>query len=130
MSKRRQRGFALITALVLAMLYFMLMQLLLIDSSRALIEAQRFRARTVAQALAENGAELAALDIVDRAGAKVDASNFEGTMSGAMTHTGEKFELHGEGTSTGVVRQQSSVIVQGRIAPDGTIKIDYTIHSQ
>lgn len=130
MSKRRQRGFVLITALVLAVLYFMLMELVLIDSSRALAEAQKFRARTVAQALAENGAELAAQEIIARGGAKVEASDFQGTMSGRMTHTGNTFELEGEGHSTGILRQQSSVVVQGRIAPDGTIKIDYTIHSQ
>lgn len=130
MSKSRQRGFVLITALVLAVLYFMLMELVLIDSSRALVEAQKFRARIVAQALAENAAELAALDLIDRGGAKVDASNFQGTMTGNMTHTGNKFELEGEGTATGILRQQSNVIVQGRIDPDGSIKIDYTIHSQ
>src|SRR6266545_5727430 len=63
-SRQRQRGFVLISALVLSVLYFALMELLLIDSSRALNEAQRFRARVVAGALAESGAELAALQMV------------------------------------------------------------------
>ncbi len=128
--RRDQRGFVLVAALVLAILYFALMELLLIDSSRALAEAQRFRARIVSTALAENAAELAAEQIVSRSSAKVTASNFQGTMDGTLTRSGPKFELEGQGTATGVIRQESSVIVQGRIAPDGTLSIDYTIHTQ
>ncbi len=130
-SKRRERGIVLISALVLAMLYFALMELLLIDSSRALHEAQRFRARVVALTLAESGAELAAYQMVTRTGATVNDSDFQGTMSGSLRRTGNNFELDGDGTSIGVPTQDASVQVQGRIDPaDGTVKIDFTVHTQ
>jgi hypothetical protein len=54
-ARTAERGFVLGMAMVIAVLYFLLMELLLIDSSRALGEAQRFRSRVVAAALAENG---------------------------------------------------------------------------
>lgn len=128
-TERRQRGFVLIAALVLAILYFALMELLLIDSSRALAEAQRFRARVVSLTLAENGAELAAQQMIDRSGATVVASNSQGTMNGSLKRTGNRFELSGQGSTTGVLRQDSTVVVQGMITGD-QIEIDYTIHSQ
>src|SRR5258708_13978010 len=64
-----QRRYVLITAIALAVLYFGLMELMLIDSSRALREAQRFRSRVVASALAESAAELAAAQMGTRPGA-------------------------------------------------------------
>src|SRR5204863_3948307 len=63
-----ERGYVLISAIVLAILYFALMELMLIDSSRAVREAQRFRARIVATTLAESAAELAALQLVTASG--------------------------------------------------------------
>ncbi len=131
MSKARQRGFVLMSALVLAVLYFALMELLLIDSSRALNEAQRFRARVVAATLAENGAELAALQIINTGGANVTTSDFQGSMHGTLRRTGNHFELEGEGVTAGVMPQGSSVQIEGRIDPnDNSLKIDYAIHSQ
>jgi hypothetical protein len=130
-SKRRQRGFVLIGALVLSVLYFALMELLLIDSSRALNEAQRFRARIVAVTLAESGAELAALQMVTGGGAPVlPASDFQGTMNGRLRRTGPNFEIDGEGTTVGVITQTSIVQLQGRIDPNGAVMIDYTAHAQ
>jgi hypothetical protein len=130
-SKRRQRGFVLVGALVLSVLYFALMELLLIDSSRALHEAQRFRARIVAVTLAESGAELAALQMVNGGGAPVVNDNdFQGPMIGRLRRTGPNFEIDGEGTTIGVITQKSSVLVQGRIDPSGTVMIDYTAHTQ
>ncbi len=131
-SKSRQRGFVLITAIVLAVLYFALMELLLIESSRSLAEAQRFRARVVAATLAENGAELAALQIVNGgAPPPLPATDSQGTMNGTLRRVGVNFELVGTGRSAGVITQSSTVTIQGRIDPaDGTIKIDYTNHGQ
>ena len=132
-SKRRQRGFVLISALVLSVLYFALMELMLIDSSRALSEAQRFRARVVAGALAESGAELAAFQIVNRSGANVTDSDFQGTMSGQLRRTGNNFEIDGEGLAIGPQRQSSTVQLQGRIDPTANppkVMIDYTSHAQ
>ncbi len=130
MSRTRERGFVLAAALVLAILYFALMELLLIDSSRALNEAQRFRARVVSATLAENGAELAALQIINSGGNNVTSSDFQGTMHGTLRRTGNNFELEGTGRSAGVTTLSSTVTIQGRIEPDGTIKIDYAIHGQ
>jgi len=48
-----QRGYVLISAIALAILYFGLMELMLIDSARALRESQRFRARVMAATLAD-----------------------------------------------------------------------------
>ncbi|HEY3052862.1 MAG TPA: hypothetical protein VGK04_05670 [Thermoanaerobaculia bacterium] len=133
-SKRRQRGFVLIGALVLSVLYFALMELLLIDSSRALNEAQRFRARIVAVTLAESGAELAALQMVTGAGIPpLPFSDFQGTMNGQFRRSGPDFKIDGEGTTIGVITQTSTVQLQGRIDSSGAvakIMIDYTAHAQ
>src|SRR5438094_727313 len=73
-----QRGYVLISAIALAVLYFALMELMLIDSSRALREAQRFRARVVASALAENAAELAAANMITSPGKTKNAQDDKG----------------------------------------------------
>jgi Tfp pilus assembly protein PilX len=128
-----QRGIVLIIALVLAVLYFGLMQLLLIDSWRALNEAQRFRARIVAGTLAESGAELAAEQIFTRLHTTVPpTADFQGTTSGTMTivnsQTGQ-FEITAQGTSIGTMTQGATVFIKGTI--NGTnIAIDSCEHTQ
>lgn len=124
-----QRGFALLAAIVLAVLYFALMELLLIDSSRALQEAQRFKARTVAAALAENGAELAAKGIVTNAVAPRWAEDWQGMIRGSRTVTASGFVIQAEGETSGVIKQKATVRVQGRVAGN-QIQIDFTEHSQ
>jgi hypothetical protein len=127
-----QRGYVLISAIALAVLYFGLMELMLIDSSRALREAQRFRSRVIASALAENAAELAAAQMVTHPGASVNASNEQGQMNGRLSVSGSQFELNGEGITSGVAPVTASVRVQGRIL-EGTpphVAVDYTFHSQ
>ena len=131
MTKKRQRGFVLAAALALAVLYFLLMELILIDSSRALAEAQRFRSRTVVAALAENGAELAAQDMVNRAGANITTTDPQWNVTGSLVRTGDQFELKGNARTLGVVPVTAKVLVQGRINPSThQIEIDYTVHSQ
>jgi ABC-type Na+ efflux pump permease subunit len=126
---RSQRGYVLITAIVLAILYFALMELMLIDSSRALIEAQRFRSRLVAQTLAESAAELAAVHIVDRTGTDVNAEDEQGKMVGTLKRSDTTFDITGTGTTTGVQPMTATVRVQGKIV--GTrLTIDFTYHSQ
>src|SRR5438105_10104932 len=88
-----QRGYVLISAIALAVLYFGLMELMLIDSSRALREAQRFRSRVVASALAESAAELAAAQMVTRPGANANASDEQGQMTGVLRVSGSQCEL-------------------------------------
>ena len=126
---RNQRGYVLITAIVLAILYFALMELMLIDSSRAMHEAQRFRSRIVAQTLAESAAELAAVHIVDRQGTDVNAEDEQGTMVGKLTRSSSAFEITGTGTTRGVQPTTATVRVQGSLT-GGRVAIDYTYHSQ
>ncbi|HEX6160017.1 MAG TPA: hypothetical protein VF111_07610 [Thermoanaerobaculia bacterium] len=136
MRSRHQRGIALLSAVVLAVLYFALIQLLLIDSQRDLREAQRFRSRVVALTLAENGVELAAHDLVNRSGGYVNADDWQGTYSGrrqggsgsTAPHI-QPFLLIGEAETKGTVKVRSSVRVFGEV--EGTrVRINYTMHSQ
>jgi len=130
MSRKNQRGFVLLTALTLSILYFALMELLLIDSSRALGVAQPFRAHVVAAALAENAAELAAFQIVTRSRAYVNAQDFQGTMHGVLQRNSNSFLIQGEGDATGVMKQHAKVLVEGRLGEDGSVKIDFTVHGE
>ena len=124
-----QRGYVLISVIALAILYFGLMELMLIDSSRALREAQRFRSRVMASTLAESAAELAAAQMVTQPGATATAQDEQGTMTGSLNSSGGAFEIVGEGVTTGVAPVKASVRVQGRIIGNH-IAIDYTFHSQ
>jgi len=115
---------------VLAILYFMLMGLVMIDSSRAQAEAQRFRARMMAAVLAENAAELACAQMVTAPGGMANKEDNQGRMVGTYRRlTDEKFEVNGEGETKGVVRQQATVLLEGHIEGN-TIHIDYSRHSQ
>ena len=127
--KRSQRGYVLVSAIALAILYFALMQLMLIDSSHALQEANRFRARIVASALAENAAELAAANMINQPRGTASYQDEQGKMVGSIEVNGSDFEINAEGDATGVVPVKATVHVQGRI--QGThIAVDYTYHSQ
>jgi len=128
---RAQRGFVLGAALIIAVLYFALMELLLIDSSRALNEAQRFRAHVVAATLAESGAELAAVQLTANTGADVEAQDTQGKMAGKMTASfggvGKTFEITGDGESIGVPSEKAHVELKGLVT--GTnVQIDYATH--
>jgi hypothetical protein len=129
-ARTTERGFVLIAALTLAVLYFALMELLLLDSSRELAEARRFRARVVAGITADNAIELAAVQMVNSTGRTIEDSDEQGRMTGVFTRNGDAYELTGEGETTGAVSQKASVFVQGRIEPNGAIKIDYAMYGQ
>jgi len=126
--KKNQRGFVLITAMVISILYFALMELLLIDSSRALNEAQRFRAHVVAGTLAESAAELAAFQIVTGNGTTpIDRQDSQGTMHGVLERNGNSFVLTGEGVAIGAMTQSAKVRVEGTV--EGlVVKINFTMH--
>jgi len=126
---RNERGYVLISAIVLSVLYFMLMELMLMESSRALTEAQRFRSRVLAITLAENAAELASRDMVNRTSASIDADDADGKMTATMLRAGPKFEISGEGAATGVQPVRATVSLQGRVNGN-SITIDYAHHSQ
>lgn len=120
----------LITAIALAVLYFALMQLMLIDSSRALREAQRFRSRVIAATLAESAAELSAASMVTRnTGDTINADDEQGSMKATSRLHGTAFDIDAEGTTSGVASAKSTVRVQGRIIGQ-RVMIDYTYHSQ
>lgn len=125
-----ERGFVLVAALTMALLYFALMELLLLDSSRALGEAQRFRSRIVAATLAENAAELAALSMTTQLVTSSNLVDSQGRMQGKMTRTNDTFTIEGEGETSGVMPQIAKVRIDGRMGSDGVVKIDYTVHSQ
>jgi len=123
-----ERGFALIAAITLAVLYFALIELLLIDSARELTAARRFRAKVVAATLAENGAELAAAAMLTRPSANVNATDWQGTIAGDMRKTpDEKFEITGTGSTTGVVQTTSRVSLRGAIVGN-RVTIEFVVH--
>jgi len=125
-----ERGYVLISAIALAILYFGLMELMLIDSSRAQREAQRFRARVIASALAENAAELAAENMINQPGGTASYQDDQGKMMGSINVNGNAFEIIGQGDAAGVVPVSATVRVQGRIVAGNHIAVDYTFHSQ
>jgi hypothetical protein len=129
-----QRGFVLVIALVLAILYFMLMGLVMIDSSRAQAEAQRYRARVVASALAENAAELACAQMVNLPSGMAELNDKQGLMRGAYHRIGagapgETFEVNGEAETKGLLRLKATVFLEGHFEGN-VIHIDYARHSQ
>lgn len=122
---------------MLAILYFALMELMLLDSSRALREAQRFRARVIATTLAESAAELAAAQLVTSPSstAKVSASDEQGTMTATMTRSPPPpgglpipYEIEASAESTGVPPQKATLQLQGDIQGN-RVRVNYTVHT-
>lgn len=135
-ARTTERGFALAMALIIAVLYFGLIELMLFDASRELAEARRFRARVVAWTLAENGAESAAYLMVPRENAPpvpaINTSDWQGAITGQRLMNNETgdFTIHATGASTGVVQVKATVDVTGKVDEYGTIHIYFTQHSQ
>ena len=129
-ARTSERGIALAVALIVAVLYFGLIELMLYDSSRQLAEARRFRARIIALTLAENGAELAAQNLVTSPQNPAPYSDWQGSITGNVAMTGEEFKINGTGDAAGIVAVHAKVYVQGRVDPQGRIHVDYTRHSQ
>jgi len=129
-ARTRERGYVLIAAIALAILYFALMELMLIDSSRALREAQRFRSHVVAATLAESAAELSAASMVTRnAGDNINADDEQGSMKANCKVAGTAFDIDAEANTSGVMPMKATVRVQGRIVGQ-RVMVDYTYHSQ
>lgn len=118
-------------AMILAVLYFGLIQLLLVDSSRELGAARRYRARVLAQTMAENGAELAAHDMVSKIPGtivRVTAEDAAGTTTGELRKANDvDFVIEGKGETKGLVVVRESVTITGRVV-GGRVFIDYTTH--
>jgi hypothetical protein len=106
-----------------------MVELLLIDSARELSEARRFRARIMAETLAENGAELAALQLVTMEKSEGTADDWQGTMSARMAkNAGGQFDIEAEGRTTGLTESRAKVLVRGRVV-GRSVRIQYTVHT-
>jgi Tfp pilus assembly protein PilV len=141
-ARRSEAGYALIAAIVLAVLYFGLVELLMVDSARELAEARRFRARVIAQTLAENGAELAAAQMTDpdRSGFSARAEDWQGEMSGNMSKSRCSdcesqewpFEIEGRGKTKGLTSVEAKVVLRGRVVLIGggyEVRIQSAVHT-
>lgn len=130
-ARTSERGFALIAAIALAVLYFAMIELMLIDSARELSEARRFRARIVATALAENGAELVAHQMATPGTLMENASaeDWQGKIEGSlMKASAGDFEIEGKGVVAGITKAAATVSLKGRI--EGThVTIYYSTHT-
>lgn len=127
--RAEERGFVLVSVLLLAVLFFGLMNLVLRESMDASHSAQRFRARIVSEVLAENAAELAAREMVLTSGAERSAENADGLMEGSFTRKpGDAFVITGVAETKGILRARTSVLIEGRIEGT-TIIIEKTVHS-
>lgn len=106
----------LISALVIALLYLGLIEMLWMDAAQRIREAQRFRARVEAQTLAENAVELAAQRLVLAASSTVDAELPEGTMRATMTRDlDDNFVIEATGRGSRLFRYEARITLQGRI---------------
>jgi len=123
----------LLSVLVISALYFVLIALILLESTERYRSAQRFRARVVAQTLAENAAELAAGGFATGSSTNVDEEIDDGLMIATATVNGNSsnatFHIEASGRAAGVMRTEASVEVWGRIR-NGRVVIDRTHHSQ
>lgn len=112
----RRRGFALVSALVLALLFLALIELLLADLTQASRTAERVRGRILADILAENGVELVVRDMVtsptgsvsrELDGGRVVAS-YEPRANGAFT-------IRSESLANGPFPARAALVIEGRI---------------
>lgn len=129
-----ERGYALVASLVLALLFFALITLVLWESTMRYRAAQRFRARVVAQTLAENAAELAAKGLRDGSSLNASAETDEGTMAAKGEASQDvdgtvRFKIEAEGTTRGVQPTRATVTVWGRVDGSG-VRVTRTKHSQ
>lgn len=125
-----QRGFVLVSVLLIALLYFGLIELIMADGARRSVEAQRFRARITANIFAENGAELAAKQMVHLGSSEEKLELPEGVMEGSFRRIGQEgFVIEATGTASGVVETRRSVAIRGTIR-DSSVTIERTRHNR
>lgn len=125
-----QRGFVLLSVLLIAVLYFGLIELLLSDGSQRLREAQRFRSVITANILAENAAELATAGMVGLSENEASAELEEGSMSGTYRRVGENgFVVEAFGSSIGTNNTKRTVTIEGEIHA-ASVRIHRTRHGQ
>lgn len=129
-ARRRQKGFVLISVLLIAILFFGLIELLMTESSEKMRESSRFRARIVSNILAENGAELAAAQMTDLSFNSDSLETDQGSMNGTYRRIGQdQFVIEASGTTSGVIQSRGIVTITGTI--DGSsVRIDQTRHER
>ena len=134
-SRERERGYVLISVMVIAVLYFALIMLVLWESSEKLRLAQRFRARLVAQTLAESAAELAARGMAGGSTSSVEEEIDSGflrassTLGAADSEGRREFTVKAEGVSKGSQSATATVDVWGYVVGKQVV-ITRTVHSQ
>ena len=126
----RERGFILMSVLIIAILFFAMMTLLLIESSEMSRRADRYRSRVIAQVLAENAVELAAQKMITTPATVRKYEDEQGTIRGEYKASPSgQFNLIGTSESKGLFPVKATVKIQGHL--DGSNpRIDFTFHSQ
>lgn len=125
-----QRGFVLLSVLLIAVLYFGLIELILSDGAQRLREAQRFRAVITANILAENAAELATAGMIGLSEKEAAAENESGSMSGSYRRIGKNsFVVEAVGSSVGTNNAKRTVTIEGEIHAS-SVRIHRTRHGQ
>jgi uncharacterized protein YbjQ (UPF0145 family) len=112
-----QKGFALLSAFFLAILYFALMELMLHSTTESLRETQRGTRRIAVEILADNAAELGAENLVKtlHRNAKLDSGADRMRGSTKVAADGA-FTIEAEGHVGGAGATSLKLVVAGRIA--------------
>jgi hypothetical protein len=124
-----ERGIILIAVVIIAILYFALIELMLMESTEASRQAERFRSRVTAHVLAENAAELAAENMVNAIWTLRTYTDDQGTVRGEYKRNNDTFEINASATTSGVAPTKAEVKLQGIVNPD-RIRITFSTHSQ
>jgi hypothetical protein len=135
-SKQDERGFAIVSALVLAFLFFSLVGLILLESAAAAQQASRFRSRAVADALAESAAEIGVMRMLTSGGSSMTMTVEGGEMAAEweVKQTSDpnvrRFILAAQGKTKGVPPVEREVQLAGRIFYGNQVTIDRTLHGR
>jgi hypothetical protein len=98
---RDERGFALITALVVALLYFALIELLLVESTVAYRSARSVSDRLELQSLAEDGAEFVAASFCGSGAPDIDVTLRGARIRATASTSSGEFEIRSSAEKRG-----------------------------
>jgi len=108
------KGFAMISALVIALLYFALMQLVMVESILAYRQARSIASRTSLHVLAEDGVELVTRDFCTSGGSSVTLESGNASVSAKSRMIGgQRFEIESKATSAAGT---ASIKLKGRMS--------------
>lgn len=133
MRTERSRGFALIGALMVAILFFLLVSILLTDLIRVTRSSATGRSRLVAESLAESGAELAArhmlLGLQSDFAQDLPEGSFEASWQRYPTNLPDlwRFEITVEARSRVLPPHNSILFVEGMYKA-GVVEVRRTRH--